>query len=85
MVAGLRCLICGEPVEEDAELRLCPIHSRALANLKEAFKVWRKAYEERISIREYLEEIVNLPETGEASRELALKILKGDLEWDEEG
>ncbi|MGC8962127.1 MAG: hypothetical protein ACP5K1_06795, partial [Candidatus Bathyarchaeia archaeon] len=58
-------------------------HSRAFDNLKRAFKVWREAYGDRISLKEYLEEIVDKPETGEASREVALRILKGDFEWDE--
>ena len=78
---GLRCLICDKLVEDG---RLCPIHSKASTNLRKAFKAWKKAYGNRISLKDYLEEIVNQPETGEASRELALKILKGDLEWDEE-
>jgi len=80
---GLRCPICGKLVEEGGGRGLCPLHSRAFTNLKEAFKAWRKAYGDQISLREYLEEIVKQPETGEASKELALKILEGDLEWDE--
>ncbi|MBS7645470.1 MAG: hypothetical protein QW569_00115 [Candidatus Bathyarchaeia archaeon] len=77
---GLRCPVCGKLVEEGS---FCPLHSRALTNLREAFKVWGKAYGGRISLRDYLKEIVEQPETGEASRELALRILKGEIEWDE--
>ncbi|MEM2123119.1 MAG: hypothetical protein QXE79_05745 [Candidatus Bathyarchaeia archaeon] len=78
----MRCPVCGKPAEEKGEF--CPLHSKALANIKRAFKAWKEAYGGLISLNEYLEEIINQPETGEASKELALRILKGDLEWDED-
>ncbi len=75
-----KCTVCGKTSETGVEL--CPIHLKALRNLETAFKNWREAYQNKITLREYLEGISKLAETGPAAMEVVQKILKGELEWE---
>jgi len=44
--------------------------------VKERFEEWARAFDGGISIEEYLERIIRLPETGEKAREVARHLLK---------
>lgn len=44
--------------------------------MKERFKEWARAFDEGISMEEYLERIIRLPETGEKAKEIARYLLK---------
>jgi len=44
--------------------------------MKQRFKEWARAYDGDISMKEYLERVIGLPETGERAKEVARQLLK---------
>jgi hypothetical protein len=65
----LMCEIC----DRAAIGRYCEIHEQAYHNLVEKFDVWRGAL--NLKWKEYLEEIIRNPLTGEKAKEVAESLL----------
>lgn len=68
------CPLCRRRAESSTDF--CERHKRAELNVKAGYDVWAKALDKQISIRSYLERIINLSETGQAAREVAGYLLK---------
>jgi len=75
----LKCVICSREASKNG---YCELHLRAYENIVKKYEVWKKASD--ASWREYLNEIVKNPLTGEWAKEVAEHLLKsgekGDVE-----
>jgi hypothetical protein len=69
-----RCHLCKSDAASSSDL--CATHKIAETNVKTAFSEWLRAFNGEISMKEYLERIVKLPETGEKAKEIAAYLLK---------
>ncbi len=74
----LNCIVCGKKSKKN---NLCSIHLLAFKNLKVSFNIWKEAYHNQITKKEYLNEIAKNSETGDAAKEVIQSILNGELEW----
>ena len=54
----------------------CETHKTAESNVKDGFKKWTRAFGGNVSMEEYLEQIIRLPETGKKAKEVAGYLLK---------
>lgn len=68
------CSICGRPREAKAEY--CPLHLAAMNNLTLQYERWRSAMGEGLSKTDYYNQVRELPETGNAVRNLIAQLLK---------
>jgi hypothetical protein len=64
-----KCLICNIGRYEDGDF--CALHKVACENLSHAYGFWNQAFSSVIPWSEYLENIIRLPETGYAVRQVA--------------
>jgi len=71
----LKCKVCERETAANSEY--CELHEAAHRNLIEKYEDWKKAL--GISWKEYLNEIVKNPLTGEWAKEVAQRLI------DEEG
>ena len=62
----MRCRLC----EREAAVDLCHYHSEAKRRVEEAFQHWKAAYG-TLEWNEYLERIIQNPETGQWAAEVA--------------
>jgi hypothetical protein len=69
---GERCEICPRPRVDGSQL--CRYHQLAYNRLRKAFESWREAL--NVDWRDFLEEVLKLPQLGEWAREVALNMLK---------
>ncbi|MEM2107051.1 MAG: hypothetical protein QXI59_08180 [Candidatus Bathyarchaeia archaeon] len=70
-----RCLVCGRKPDRGD---LCTIHRIAKDKIVEAYRLWRIAYGS-IDYKTYLENLIQIPETGSAVVEVAKMLLqRGD-------
>lgn len=70
-----KCVICGKNAAE----RFCYFHEKAYENVKKKYKLWNKAV--TISQEEYLNKVVDNPNTGLWVKEVAKYLLKcGEIE-----
>ena len=66
-----RCPLCSRKA---LKMGYCEIHSQAHENLKAAYQIWLRAFNEKLEFEEYLNAIYNLRETGEAVKEIIEEI-----------
>jgi len=65
---GDQCPICKRP--PDAPSDLCSLHTAAFKNLENAYPAWNKAYDEKLSRKEFFDKVAALPETGRSAKEV---------------
>ncbi len=70
-----KCAICNDLARE---FNLCEIHLKAYENLKVSYEDWVKALNNKLSMNEYLEKILNMKDTGRAIREVAKYLLENN-------
>lgn len=68
-----KCAVCGKEALEGGEF--CELHEEARSNLIEAYDKWREAYDGKISFEDFLREIEEVKEAGEAVKEVASHLL----------
>ncbi|MFH0848824.1 MAG: hypothetical protein V1857_04920 [archaeon] len=64
-----KCLICGIRRHEESDF--CTLHKVACENLSRAYGLWNEAFSSAIPWDKYLENLIGLPETGHAVRQVA--------------
>lgn len=70
------CQICNS--ETVAGSQFCKWHHRAHVLLESAFGKWQLAYNNEVSKRAFLERLLQLPETGRKTSEVARSLLEKD-------
>ena len=80
---GSGCIICNETLDQHAS-EYCFAHTKALANIRDAYAMWLKAYG-KLTLPEYLGRISKLSETGEKVEELAKFLVQHPERWDRSG
>jgi hypothetical protein len=83
MYMATGCAICNEPLEQHAG-EYCSAHTKALANIRDAYAAWLEAYG-KLMLKEYLGRVTKLSETGEKVRELAKFLAQHPERWDRSG
>jgi len=73
----LRCVVCNR---EAAEKGYCELHMKAYESVIKKYNLWKKALE--ISWKEYLNQIVNNPLTGEWAKEVVEHLMKSGEKQD---
>jgi len=68
------CSLCQRKAALSSDF--CETHKIAESNVKAGYKEWARAFDGDISMKNYLECIINLPETGEKAKEVARHLLK---------
>jgi len=68
----LKCEICERETTTNSEY--CKLHEKARQNLIETYEDWKKALD--ISWKEYLNEVMKNPLTGEWAKEVAQHLIK---------
>jgi len=63
-----QCPLCERPKESSSGF--CSLHNTAFRNLENAFSLWNKAYDGKISKEECVDKIETLPETGQSVKEV---------------
>ncbi|MEM3550500.1 MAG: hypothetical protein QXN87_01805 [Candidatus Bathyarchaeia archaeon] len=67
----MKCAICNREAFKNG---YCELHAKAYLSILKKYDVWKKALE--ISWKEYLNEIVRNPLTGEWAKEVAEHLIK---------
>lgn len=70
------CRVCSETTVEGS--CFCKPHHRAHVQLEAAFGKWQLAYSGEVSKSAFLERLLQLPETGQRAREVAIFLLEKD-------
>lgn len=68
------CRLCNSPALSDSEF--CELHRKASVSLDEGYKIWLKAYGGELTMRNYLQDVLKLQETGQAVKEMAAHLIK---------
>ena len=71
---GDECSICRRPREAKADY--CPLHLAAMDHLTLRYDRWRFAIGESLSKTDYYNQVRELPETGNAVKNLIAQLLK---------
>lgn len=67
------CPICKRVASSSSNY--CEAHGAAESNLITAYKAWVQAFED-ISMKEFLQKVADLPETGNKAKEMARHLLE---------
>ena len=67
----MKCVICNKEASKDS---YCELHLKAYENVIKKYDIWKRA--SGVFWREYLNEIVKNPLTGEWAKEVAEHLLK---------
>ena len=65
---GDQCPICKRPIEAPSDY--CTLHNAAFKNIEHAYPEWSKAYDEKLTMKEFFDKIAALPETGKWAKEV---------------
>jgi len=68
------CKLCNSPTLSDSEF--CELHHKARLSLDEGYEIWLKAYTGELTMKNFLQEILKLQETGQAVKEMAAHLLR---------
>jgi hypothetical protein len=65
---GDQCPICKRPLEAPSDY--CAKHTVALRNIESAYPAWNKAYDGKLTQKDFFDKIAALPETGRWAKEV---------------
>jgi len=72
-----QCRICRRPPKAPSEY--CTLHTSALENVENAYSSWSKAYDGKLTKKEFLDRIASLPDTGRWAKEVVQHLRTRDV------